>query len=44
MRIYLIFDLINDNSTQSLRMLDFADSTVGYKNWHCFISIKFDVE
>ena len=31
-------------NTQSLRMLDFADSTVGYKNWHCFISIKFDVE
>ena len=27
-----------------LRMLNFARSTVGYKNACCFISIKFDAE
>ena len=25
-------------------MLNFANSTVGFKNWCCFISIKFDIE
>ena len=44
MRIYFNFDLINVNDTHSLRMLNFANSTVGYENWYCFVSIKFDVE
>ena len=39
MQIYLNFDLINVNDT-----LNFANSTVGYKNLRCVISIKFDVE
>ena len=42
--IYLNFDLINVNDRQSLRMLNFTNSTVGYKNRYSFISIKFDVE
>ena len=25
-------------------MLNFANSILGYKNWYCFISIKFDIE
>ena len=44
MHIYLNFDLINVNHAYSLRILNFANSTVGYKNWCCFVSIKFDVE
>ena len=27
-----------------LSILNFADSTVGYENWYCFISFKFGVE
>ena len=42
-RDILIFDLINVNDTQSLRMHNFANSTMGYENWYCFI-IKFGVE
>ena len=44
MRIYLIFDLINVNDTESLDMFNFTNSTVVYKNLYCFISIKFGVE
>ena len=29
---FLIFDLMNVTDTQSLRMLNFANSTVGYEN------------
>ena len=43
MQNYLKFDLINVNNTLLLRMLNFANSTVGYKN-SCFISTKFDFE
>ena len=25
-------------------MFDFANSTLGYENLYCFISIKFDIE
>ena len=32
MRIQLNFDLINVHNTQSLRMLDFANLTLGYEN------------
>ena len=43
-RIYLIFDLINVNDTESLHMFNFTNSTAVYKNLYCFISIKFGVE
>ena len=32
MQIYLNFDLINVNDTYSMRMLNFVNSTVVYKN------------
>ena len=32
MQIYLNFDLINVNDTYFLGMLNFANSTAGYKN------------
>ena len=44
MRIYLIFDLMNVNGAWSLRILNFANSAVGYENLICFVSIKFDFE
>ena len=44
MQIYLNFDLIHNNDKQSLRMLNFANSTVKYKNWFWLIYVKFDVE
>ena len=43
MQIYLNVDLINVIDTQSLRMPNFANATMEYKNLCCFISIKFDV-
>ena len=49
MRYANLFDFWFDKrqryvSLISLRMLNFFNSTLGYENWYCFISMKFGAE